>query len=517
MQQNPLFPSSGNPSNGQLPDYLQTGAVTPHIPQDQQPQPQPYSQPQPQVVQPSYGQQNAPASPQPLAGQQFEPTAAIQPQQPIAITQNTAEGERNVAADLIRQKVAALYAQEPSSAAEMQDIAATPAPLSKHQQFMQGLQQSGRSFAEIQTAWHEYYNDLSDAEKYEVWQEHYNAAAGGPARQAAAMEPSSPQAGQGQITPSASTSDSPRQSHGATVQPLQRDAGHFSDSSAVSYQAPQPSSDQPQPTQPKPAQGSIQDIKKKILDTVNAKTPVRHRDFFRSLGFGLACGAVVLLIFMFSFFNEIIISPFIQPPRHAIETPVIVDPANSVAAGKNPEVIIPKINVQIPVDYSQTTTNEAAIETALDSAVVHYPTTVQPGQTGNAAFFGHSSNNIFNPGKYKFAFVLLHKLTNGDTFYLTRDGKTYAYEVISSRIVKPTEVGVLGPVEGQTATATLITCDPPGTSINRLVVVGKQISPDPAGNTAPSDKPATPVITASETNLPGNGPTLFSRLWNNIF
>jgi sortase A len=219
---------------------------------------------------------------------------------------------------------------------------------------------------------------------------------------------------------------------------------------------------------------------------------------------------------LFGFFNEVIISPFIQPSRKISETPIIVDTA-SAPVSSNPEVIIPKINVEIPVDYSQTTTDESAIENALDKGVVHYPTTVMPGQAGNTAFFGHSSNNIFNPGKYKFAFVLLHKLVEGDTFYLTYNGKNYAYQVISRRVVEPTEVSVLGPVANETATATLITCDPPGTSLHRLVVVGRQISPDPGGNAAPAANNPILATTTPTTDLPGNGPTLWSRLWNSVF
>jgi sortase A len=132
-----------------------------------------------------------------------------------------------------------------------------------------------------------------------------------------------------------------------------------------------------------------------------------------------------------------------------------------------------------------------------------------PGKNGNTAYFGHSSNNIFNQGKYKFAFVLLHTLVNGDTFYLTNNNKIYVYKVISHTIVKPNDVGVLGPVSGQTATATLITCDPPGTSINRLVVVGQQISPDPTGNT--QAEPVSTTTTTLPTQLPGNGKTLLGH------
>ncbi len=142
---------------------------------------------------------------------------------------------------------------------------------------------------------------------------------------------------------------------------------------------------------------------------------------------------------------------------------------------------------------------------------MHYPTTVLPGQQGNTAFFGHSSNNIFNKGKYKFAFVLLHTLVPGDTFYLTYNSKVYVYKVISRTIVPPSDVSVLGPVPNQTATATLITCDPPGTSLNRLIVVGQQISPDPSTNTAGTVTTTTNTTSGAAKSLPGNGPTLWSR------
>jgi hypothetical protein len=106
--------------------------------------------------------------------------------------------------------------------------------------------------------------------------------------------------------------------------------------------------------------------------------------------------------------------------------------------------------------------------------------------------------------------VLLHTLVPGDTFYLTYNDKVYVYKVITRAIVPPSDVGVLGPVAGQTATATLITCDPPGTSINRLVVVGQQISPDPSANTAASTTAST--STNHLSSLPGNGPTLLTRV-----
>jgi sortase A len=210
------------------------------------------------------------------------------------------------------------------------------------------------------------------------------------------------------------------------------------------------------------------------------------------------------LIFLFSFFNERFIAPFIQPSRNVSNTEII---AGGGTGGNNPEIIIPKINVEIPVVYDVNTIEESAVEKGLERGVVHYADTAMPGQDGNLVIFGHSSNNIFNPGKYKFAFVLLSHLENGDTFYIQKDGKRYTYQVYKKTIVSPSEVGVLTSTE-KAATATLITCDPPGTSTNRLVVVGEQISPDPAQNSA---QVATSTTKDKVAVIPGNGPTLWSR------
>jgi sortase (surface protein transpeptidase) len=117
------------------------------------------------------------------------------------------------------------------------------------------------------------------------------------------------------------------------------------------------------------------------------------------------------------------------------------------------------------------------------------------------AFFGHSSNNIFNKGKYKFAFVLLSQLQPGDMFYLTYNKNVYAYKVYDKKIVNPEEVWILNAVKGKTATATLITCDPPGTTLHRLAVWGEQVSPDPASNT-PSTQQVAPANTSKELTSP---------------
>ncbi len=364
-------------------------------------------------------------------------------------------GDDDMAVGMIRDKLARIYDDGPAAKQELSEAEETD-HRSKHQQFMYQLGTSGKSLAAVQTEWHDYYQGLSDDEKRQVWQEFYD---------------SQPNVG----GPAPASADSGRQL-----------------------------AEHKQPVGKKQLQAAVR-------QRISGGGKLQAKHHLQSLLFGLALGLVAVIIFLFGFFNQVFIAPFIQPSRASAATPIILS-TSDVAPTPTPEVIIPKINVEIPVDYSETSTNEADIENDLQSGVVHYPTTVLPGQDGNTAFFGHSSNNIFNSGRYKFAFVLLHTLVDGDTFYLTYNDKVYVYKVISHTIVSPNDVGVLGPVAGQTATATLITCDPPGTSINRLVVVGQQISPDPSGNATAAAATVTPL-----TTLPGNGPTAWTSFIRTAF
>lgn len=388
----------------------------------------------------------------------------------------------NPAVNLIKEKLARLYDEaEPSAKLEAEEAAATPVR-SPHQQFMYELSTSGKSLAEIQTEWHNYYTSLPDDQKHQVWQEFYDAN-----DTANFYEPSKPN-------------------------PAQRKPETHASGAVVSTHA------EPEAAPAPKAVRKPQEIRRKIRHQVQRRTSklsAKHKQNLHSLMFGLSTGVVVLLIFMFGFFNEVIIAPFIQPGR-ASATPIIVDNASIANSGKA-EVIIPKINVEIPVVYGLTTNAESVIENNLEDGVVHYPSTETPGQNGNVAIFGHSSNNIFNKGKYKFAFVLLHELRAGDTFYLTYNKKVYAYKVIIRKVVDPSEVGVLNDVPGHSATATLITCDPPGTSLHRLVVVGEQISPDPVENAAGNTQDSSTPSSTPAARLAGNGPTLWSRFWNWLF
>ncbi len=381
---------------------------------------------------------------------------------------------QKAAADLVRQKVAAAYANEPDALAEATEVVelGRAAHRSKHQKYVYDLTTSGKSLAEIQTAWHQYYAGLPDDQKHQVWQEFYTAQAQLSHHPATAG--------------STATSEVPAASSTDVRQPKRR-----------------PKVSLPVPT--KRVARTMADLRNYVMSTNTHKArKLKSSRHVQSVLFGLGVGSIVLLIFLFGFFNERFIAPLIQPSRSTANIPLI---SQSAAATTSPEIIIPKINVEIPVVYDVGTINEAAVETALENGVVHYADSALPGQNGNVVIVGHSSNNIFNKGRYKFAFVLLSRLESGDTFYLQKDGKRYTYQVYRKSIVNPNDVSVLAAAD-KPATATLITCDPPGTSINRLVVLGQQLDPNPIAN---APQTTNNSLAASTAIIPGNAPSLWSR------
>lgn len=372
----------------------------------------------------------------------------------------------NPAADVIRQKINALYSHEPDAKDEASEVRQLKVR-TKHQDVMYKLTTSGLSLADIQTKWHEYYTQLPDKEKHEVWQEFYSA--------------------QNQV------------SHHQATHP-----SHHKAEPAKVIQAPMTNPLLAQPDNPEVH--SVAEVKNQLLGKVRTRNKMSVSHHARSLAFGLGMGALVVLVLLFSFFNERIIAPLITPSRNVSNTPIIIDP-NSPVTDKVPKIIIPKINVEIPVVYNEPSVEEHAVQAALERGVVHYANTPLPGERGNAAIFGHSSNNILNRGKYKFAFVLLSRLEVDDTFYLTKDGKRYVYRIYDKRIVAPTDTWVLGKTD-KTASVTLITCDPPGTTLKRLVVFGEQITPDPSSNIASSVTGPTDEVQV----IPSNGQSLWSRI-----
>lgn len=221
----------------------------------------------------------------------------------------------------------------------------------------------------------------------------------------------------------------------------------------------------------------------------------------------------VVLLFLFLQFNQIImanVQAYISP-GDVDPANIIVNPSTDIAVGTDPKLIIPKINVDVPVVWN-TTPDYNAQMAAMQKGVAWFGipgANSHPGQVGNTVLSGHSSNDITDGGDYKFIFARLDHLNNGDSIFINYQGKRYTYTVTKKQVVAPTDVGSL--VYSTTKPIlTLITCTPLGTSLNRLLITAEQVSPDP---TSASAAPSSSGGTAK--TIPGNAPTLFERMFGN--
>lgn len=407
----------------------------------------------------------------PLPGAPDENGATIVPAQKDDVKQ------RDEAANIIRSKISRLYADEPDATDELEE-AKEPGTHSEHQQYLIELYSSGLSMEDIQVKWHEYYQGLNAQKKHEVWQEFY--------------------------------ANQNRHTHSLAPQ-------------ASDVKLPEPDTKKAHKTAKKLLAERRKNKEKEIDWSTSGKKRTKkkltRKHHIQSLVFGLSAGVIVLFTLMFTFFNERILLPFIQPNTIAAATPIITVPGAVVSSES--KVIIPKLNVEAPVVYDvpfiqpgETADDfEERIQEGLERGVVHYPSSQLPGETGqgfnsNTVIVGHSSNNIFNRGGYKFAFMQLRQLEPGDTFMLNYNSKQYVYKVYEKKVVPPTDLSVLGPASRPNS-ATLITCDPPGLNINRLIIVAEQISPNPLTNVLTNQE----TQTTDELVVPGKPKTMWERFW----
>lgn len=228
----------------------------------------------------------------------------------------------------------------------------------------------------------------------------------------------------------------------------------------------------------------------------------------------LVMGILVVLTFAFLQYNRSILAvvrAYVTPGNADGVSIVELDPTITTSVGPEPKLIIPKINVEVPIVFGAKNDQKSQLD-AMVKGVSHF--TVKgadsvPGQVGNTVLSGHSSNDLFDSGDYKFIFAQLERMDKGDTVYVNYKGTRYTYAVTKKEVVRPADVQkLIYPTDKPVLT--LITCVPLGTANNRLLVTAEQISPNP--DNAPTEKPTgDEEQTQQEEPLPRNSPTLLER------
>ncbi len=255
---------------------------------------------------------------------------------------------------------------------------------------------------------------------------------------------------------------------------------------------------------------AVEDLRSELLGKVasSAQKVRKSRHFVPAIS-----AMFVAAIFVFLQYNSVIMAyakAYVSPGAIDQQN-IIIDPNASLTVSKQPRLIIPKINVDITVDYNATP-DQASQLAAMKTSVAYFGipgANSKPGQLGNVPIAGHSSNDFTDSGNAKFVFALLEQLDKGDTFYLNYQGTRYTYSITQKKIVNPQAVDAVR-LGNDKPYATLITCVPLGTANNRLLVIGEQLSPSPSD--AAKNVP-TETKQAEDPTFTGNAPTVIERLF----
>jgi sortase A len=148
--------------------------------------------------------------------------------------------------------------------------------------------------------------------------------------------------------------------------------------------------------------------------------------------------------------NEAEIPESLRPLVQSLPQPVIPTQGPTQAQ----RVVIPAINVDAPVVQGDGWEQ-------LKKGVAQRIGTPDPGQAGNAVLSAH--NDIFGE-----IFRRLDELAPGDEIYLYTAGQVFTYVVTGTRVVGPTEVGVMDATPHPSVT--LISCYPYLVDNQRIVI-----------------------------------------------
>ena len=248
-------------------------------------------------------------------------------------------------------------------------------------------------------------------------------------------------------------------------------------------------------------------VRKKATD--NAKKSRRRRHLIPILA-----GLSVVLLILFLQYNRLIFAPimaYVSPGNAPASSIEAIDPTISQDVSPDPRLIIPKLNVDVPVHFG---ISLSEVMSSMNNGVAHYRVagaSAYPGEIGNTVITGHSAGDIYSSNQYKYIFSGLERLEDGDLVYINYNSVRYTYRVIKKEVVEPTNVAALI-VGTDKPLLTLVTCTPLGTSRYRLLVTAEQISPSVEGATESEDLPTVDQNTGEA--LPSNEPSFFEGIWN---
>ena len=264
-------------------------------------------------------------------------------------------------------------------------------------------------------------------------------------------------------------------------------------------------------------------LREHIREKANSsfKLSKRHKQFVP-----IFAGVFSVLFVLFLQYNRLIFAPIMAyiAPGNTKDTGITaIDPTVSEAPTADPRLLIPKLNVDVPVFFN-ISNDTATINNAMNHGVAQFKipgADAMPGQIGNLVISGHSAGDIYSNNQYKFIFSGLERLVDGDLIYVNYNSVRYTYKVYKRETVEPTNVAALV-YKVDKPILTLITCTPLGSDRYRLLVMAEQINPSyeqketteiANHETGTEDNGNAENKTPSSSIMPANERSFFDRVW----
>lgn len=160
--------------------------------------------------------------------------------------------------------------------------------------------------------------------------------------------------------------------------------------------------------------------------------------------------------------------------EYPVAQPDNLDPSSLITAGQEFRITIPKIDLISDISPYVDLSKELEYKSELlNTGVAHAKDSYLPGEGGPVFLFAHSTDSIFNIARFNAKFFYAKDLKEGDEIQIDFKGKKYNYLIDHTVIVSPEDVET---VRQTPADLILMTCTPPGTDWQRLLIFAKQIN-----------------------------------------
>ena len=126
----------------------------------------------------------------------------------------------------------------------------------------------------------------------------------------------------------------------------------------------------------------------------------------------IMAGLAVVLLILFLQYNRLIFAPimaYMSPGNAPASEIEAIDPTISKPVSADPRLIIPKLNIDVPIRFDINVTD---IMAAMNNGVAHYRisgASAFPGEIGNFIITGHSAGDVYSSNPYKYIFSGLER------------------------------------------------------------------------------------------------------------